>query len=100
MKCPHCQVAFHLNYKRVMTYQDVDGFWIIDSLECPECERLILVLTCTDDNNEQILQRFAHPKVATRAPCPTDVPNEIAEDYNEACLVLSEDPVHPEKSVH
>ena len=30
------------------------------------------------------------PKGSSRAPCPLEVPKEIAEDYIEACLVLND----------
>jgi len=32
------------------------------------------------------------PKTINRQPCPLEVPPSIAEDYNEACLVLSDSP--------
>jgi hypothetical protein len=35
---------------------------------------------------------LVHPKGSSRPPCPSEVPKEIAEDYNEACLVLPDSP--------
>jgi hypothetical protein len=35
---------------------------------------------------------LVYPKAALRPPCPREVPTTLAEDYNEACLVLSDSP--------
>jgi hypothetical protein len=35
---------------------------------------------------------FVHPKSSSRPPCPPEVPNKFAEDYIEACLVISDSP--------
>jgi len=33
-----------------------------------------------------------HPKGISRPPCPSEVPKKFAEDYIEACLVISDSP--------
>jgi hypothetical protein len=35
---------------------------------------------------------LVRPKAALRPPAPTEVPKNIAEEYDEACLVLSDSP--------
>jgi Domain of unknown function (DUF4145) len=35
---------------------------------------------------------LVYPKGASRSPCPNEVPNQISEDYKEACLVLCDSP--------
>lgn len=36
--------------------------------------------------------RLFQPKSTNRPPCPTDVPQGLAEDYKEACSVLADSP--------
>jgi integrase len=35
---------------------------------------------------------LVYPKGVSRSPCPKEVPDKIAEDYKESCLVLSDSP--------
>jgi hypothetical protein len=35
---------------------------------------------------------MAYPRGATRPPAPPEVPKALAEDYNEACVVLADSP--------
>jgi hypothetical protein len=35
---------------------------------------------------------LVRPRAGARAPCPSEVPADIAEDYKEACLVLADSP--------
>jgi hypothetical protein len=35
---------------------------------------------------------LVRPKGSSRPPCPSEVPKEFAEDYIEACLVISDSP--------
>ena len=35
---------------------------------------------------------MAHPRFPTRKPTPSQVPNEVSEDYSEACAVLTISP--------
>ena len=37
-------------------------------------------------------QSAIRPKGASRPPCPTQVPPAIAEDYQEACLIIADSP--------
>ena len=102
MKCPHCLVAFHDQPITTPLSKDIDGWWGIVSLDCPNCKRSIFKLAkgdlVVDDYNgtprlvnprDEILIR---PKASIRDPVPKQVPEEFAEDYNEACLVLADSP--------
>ncbi|HWY51658.1 MAG TPA: DUF4145 domain-containing protein [Chthoniobacterales bacterium] len=42
----------------------------------------------SNDLGTELTSRLVRPKVAGRAPLPTDVPKKYREDYDEACLVL------------
>lgn len=59
----------------------IDGFAFC---KCNHCNKLSVW-----DKNKKIM---VFPKSSNRTFDLTDVPNEIAEDYEEACLVLSDSP--------
>ncbi len=91
---------------------DADGGWKLKQRLCPACKKFIFHLIngepfrfpggivpyrgpragadLTDVQEEQII--LVRPKGSSRAPCPSEVPENIAEDYREACLVLSDSP--------
>ena len=102
MKCPHCRVEFHDNPETTTIDVDADGGWILVKRDCPACKRMILTLV----NGPPIYDQFRnftniekaskifliHPKGISRPPCPSEVPKEFADDYIEACLVISDSP--------
>jgi hypothetical protein len=104
MKCPHCRVEFYDNPESYVLGEDANGYWKMVSRKCPACNKFILHLV-----NGQLFQRLLNtgtqypdvtedyvvmvkPRTSSRPPCPAEVPNSIAEDYVEACLVLSDSP--------
>lgn len=101
MKCPHCLENFHENPKLIEIGIDVDEGWAIIKNECPACKRLILQLVNGEAKRDTyggfkafglvFDVKLIRPK-ATYRLCPTEVPNSVAEDFNEACLVLSDSP--------
>ena len=100
MKCPHCRVEFHDMPKRIYIGEDSDGGWILVRTNCPACKRMILQLLNGHNVYNQRTQVFyldnvkktffVYPKSSLRPPCPPEVPKEFAEDYTEACLVISD----------
>lgn len=108
MKCPHCLVQIHADPSLTYISDDVDGQWVIQSYECPnpECQRLFMYLLngkfqslgqghltiIYKPNGQPDVRReyLIYPKGSNRAPAPPDVPRELAEDYMEACIVLSD----------
>lgn len=99
MKCPHCLENFHVQQIIDFIGRDIDGAWGVIQQTCPACKRLVLILISgTTDQNHTSRFQFIHsetlirPKGILRQPCPVQVPSEIAEDYNEACLVLQDSP--------
>ena len=102
MKCPHCLVAFHDEKTSYAIGKDIDGEWGIITTKCPACNRLVFFLAkgaviLSRESNRLILvnpydEFLVYPKSSPRPPAPKEVPNQIAEDYNEACLVLNESP--------
>lgn len=102
MKCPHCRVEFHDNPETTLIGVDADGGWVLSQTECPACKRIILKLVNGSplynqlndfigiDKTNKVF--FVRPKSSSRPPCPCEVPKEFAEDYTEACLVISDSP--------
>jgi hypothetical protein len=102
MKCPHCRTEFHDDEKyEQIHHADVDGNWFVGSQHCPSCERIIIFII-NGEAKYSLSQvsglalekkRFlVYPKGSSRPPCPIEVPNEFAEDYSEACIVLQDSP--------
>lgn len=106
MQCPHCLVEFHDEKRIEYLGQDSEGKWGIEKYNCPNpaCKKSIYFLIKGDistpqhstayyvrDNKYEIKQ-LIRPKGTNRPPVPIEVPNEFAEDYNEACLILADSP--------
>ena len=102
MKCPHCRVEFHDEPKLTYIGEDSDGDWILVRTNCPACKRIILQLLNGPDVYDQMTEVFylnnvkktffIYPKSSLRPPCPPEVTKIFAEDYTEACLVISDSP--------
>lgn len=100
MKCPHCRVDFHDKPKNIDIGSDVDGSWLIILRTCSNCERNIYYLEnyltkrypSGIPYTETVSELLIRPKTANRPPVPIEVPIKFAEDYNEACLVISDSP--------
>ncbi len=91
MKCPHCLVDYHDSFAKITNSQDKDGFWEIYIDTCPSCERIILKLRHINAFGER-KDTLIRPKGIPRAPCPKIVPDDVAVDYKEACLVFDDSP--------
>jgi hypothetical protein len=76
--------------------KDADGGWAISSYLCPSCKKMNLFLIHADQVFYGVLNSYGNiinidpirPRGSIRSPCPNNVPNLIAEDYIEACMVL------------
>src|SRR6266851_3505277 len=99
MKCPHCLVSFHDFWHAVSVGNDYAGHWGIRRTLCPACSRATLFLGrrrteadfgSTLDPNFVNADFMFYPKAPARAPLPAEVPQNFAEDYTEACLVLAD----------
>ncbi|MDD2666175.1 MAG: DUF4145 domain-containing protein [Methanocellales archaeon] len=104
MKCPHCLVEIHADEHWTYLGKDSEGHWGIKHYLCPnpDCKKGIFYLVIGSarlDSSDRFL-RFneihksflVYPKGSNRPPVPPQVPEKIAEDYVEACIVLSDSP--------
>ena len=103
MKCPHCLESFHSPRRNVNDLgNDKDFIWLSYSLLCPVCNKNIIYLikrdlytSATERPKSSIwsdVEIMVWPKGIARSPLPAEVPVKYAEDYTEACLVLSDSP--------
>lgn len=96
MRCNHCLTAYHPREEIHVLGKDVDGGWAVATCLCPACEKFNIYLMRCYINQGRVTSvsenRAVHPKTASRPAPPTEVPPEFADDYAEACLVLSDSP--------
>jgi len=107
MKCPFCSENFFETRNAIPIEKDIEGEWGIIYDICPSCKKAIFKLNngtffsiksaaglrtsqrgFAPGKNEILIR----PKVSNRSPIPPQIPKEFSEDYQEACLVLSDSP--------
>lgn len=95
MKCMHCLVEFHDNKDERYIGNDEDGDWAVFRYTCPSCNRMNIFLVHGSANPRagwtlHTIQTSipVRPFASNRPPCPAEVPENIASDYKEACLVF------------
>lgn len=97
MKCPHCTVSIHESWEN--EHLRLGGTFtglLTKVMRCPECEQHILAIgqgeffggTFFDPDEWRVVV----PRTSSRGPLSEDVPPAIAEDYQQAALVLSDSP--------
>jgi hypothetical protein len=97
MKCPHCLESFHGDPTLMWQTSDIDGLWGISQVKCPACSRRILYLDYVNANaifkthKDAESSTLVRPKGTIR-PISPEVPEQFAEDYREACVVLPDSP--------
>jgi hypothetical protein len=98
-KCNHCNVAIFCEPLEQFLIIDTDGSWFSRSRKCPNCKKAIISLfKKTNVGNSMVPDLQEHPEVVVRpknskrSTVPQAVPKFIANDYNEACLVLNDSP--------
>ncbi len=105
MKCPHCLVEVNPNFQEVFLKNDRVGDWSIFYMKCPNpnCTKYIIDLALGEEGRNpngtrshklgKTIRRFnVRPFTSSRPPVPSEVDKSFAEDYNEACLVISFSP--------
>jgi hypothetical protein len=102
MKCPHCLQSFFEKWSEKYLEKDTGAFWSVAYTLCPACNKVVVMLGWSYAYNEDANKirtlpsdatwTLVRPRTSMRPPCPQSVPKEVAEDYNEACLVLADSP--------
>jgi hypothetical protein len=112
MKCPHCGTAFFDTPDKQETIplgKDADGSWRLIKRMCPSCTRMILHLQHGQQHwkadgkpvewdwvymgqEEIVATAPVRPRSHHQPPCPPEVPQDLAQDYVEACMILSDSP--------
>lgn len=100
MKCPHCHKSFHPQSHA--TDLGIEGRtehwqykWSVHQMTCPACAKPIIFVEYKEHWGSRIQGGktfMVFPRGAKRPPAPPDVPEAIANDFNEACLVLEDSP--------
>lgn len=96
MQCPHCAIHIHEAWDtNNLSRNNYLISWQYRTAICPECKTIIIQIgkpsaddidNVEDDDNTN--WSLIYPSGANRGPVPTEVPNNIAQDYVEACNVL------------
>jgi hypothetical protein len=93
MKCPHCLVEVHLTWEDCELGTDNEYNWRTSIATCPHCQKYIIFLQQYSPDklgNLNFIKDFlVYPKGIYRAPLSPVVPDIYAQEYKEACLVLS-----------
>lgn len=104
MKCPNCLVEINPDFQEFYLGNDNDGHWSIFKMICPNhaCKKIIIKLgkgAARQRPNGTIMgiqslteERFVKPLTATRPPVPSEVDSKYANDYKEACLIITFSP--------
>lgn len=91
MKCPHCLVEFFSQRGSAQLGQDSEFHWSASCENCPSCKRKIIWL-CSISKSGAYKEHLVYPKAINRSPLPDGIPEPLANDYSEACLVLTDSP--------
>lgn len=100
MQCGHCSADYHPATASQPLGKDRDYCWQVEYELCPRCQRFNIRLAHGYGHPHQpasmsqsLGERVVYPHGGvTRKPAPGEVPKALAEDYNEACLVLAGSP--------
>jgi hypothetical protein len=100
MKCPHCGVACHENWKLTKIASEgvrtaLSYSWYARFQVCPECQRPIIRL-CegmedTFGDFKLKAEHLSYPRNSLR-PIATEVGDPYRQDFKEACAVLGDSP--------
>ena len=96
MKCPHCSTDFHDDWHTRPFFWNSNtqvrtkhGEWRYRATTCSKCKDVVIEIARFAHDGRQLDDwRMTYPVGANRGPVPTEVPQNIASDYVEACNVL------------
>lgn len=98
MKCPHCSIHFHDNWRQSLMDRNGEylpedfgpqkGYWAYRSAYCPGCRNYSIEVAVVTNSVAIAPWQQVYPIGANRGPVPTEIPDDVAQDYIEACNVL------------
>jgi hypothetical protein len=99
MKCRHCLVEFHDEWKQYGVGEDPDGGMGVLFSQCPACQRYNVLLGRGEwlyshgiVQSKGMKKTFVHPRGVSREPLHPSIPTDFSADYIEACNVLDISP--------
>lgn len=94
MKCPHCKNFIHIDFNSTNLSVDCEYYWYAKYENCPSCQKKIIFIVNhdRDDYNNILGEYLVYPKTSSYDKAPTEVPQHIAEDFDEAGLILNDSP--------
>lgn len=99
MKCPHCLVEINPNFEDGNLGEDREGSWSLSYMTCPspKCKKFIIKLKSRIAKGDNALyfecnEYIVWPITSSRQPIPSSVDPIFANDYKEACSILSLSP--------
>jgi len=99
MKCPHCKIMIHAGFDcHVFGILGEHGgspaYYEAFTMVCPECHEAIIKLQRRPYSSTHSASGLfdGYPNKVPPREAPKDVPHHIAEDFNEAALVLQDSP--------
>ena|SRR5690606_22076060 len=104
MKCPHCLIEINPKFTENYVGNDSTGYFSTFQMNCPNenCKKLIVDFALGEARTNQygqpvgvknIKSRISvNPITSVRPPAPSIVDKIFADDYKEACLILTFSP--------
>lgn len=99
MICDHCRTKFNTTNQAGESAANSwvgDRFPVIVWTHCPECTGLMVDIRWrrTEEGRGwyDVATERIYPRSSTRPPAPREVPPSVADDYNEASLVIADSP--------
>jgi hypothetical protein len=101
MKCPHCKVEIHPAFGQTFINggnavgwdsEHVTVTFVVYSMMCPACSKPILQLDRKFSNQLVGSSWVIYPRGVRVSVADPSVPAELADDFNEAGLILNDSP--------
>lgn len=100
MKCPHCLIHIHPEFQDaplnngmwVGRENKFETYWQSSHMVCPSCQKAIIFLSKKVGSNTRWNSVLVNPLNSGRPSAPAEVPQVLADDYNEAGCVLTLSP--------
>jgi hypothetical protein len=89
--CPHCKDSNRFEYVTSSPHNYIVPDYLLTTGKDSEKTKILRMCRCTSCGDIIVLLdgQVVYPLGSTHLPCPEEVPEEIATDYKEACLVES-----------